>query len=157
MATDRFETLDVGLIFRSVGYRGVPIEGMPFDDRRGVIPNVAGRVVDEAGQTVAGMYTCGWIKRGPSGVIGTNKSCAADTVAALLDDLAARTIDTSAPTGATADDVLAGRNVRVVGWAGWQAIDRAEIAAGEQGGRPREKVVRVPDMLDIVGSSEHES
>ncbi len=156
VANDRFETLDVGLVFRSVGYRGVPIDGVPFDDRRGVIPNTTGRVIGDADQAVAGLYVCGWIKRGPNGVIGTNKSCAADTVAMLIEDLAAGVIDAARQPDGSADELLAARGVRVVDWSGWQAIDRAEIAAGAPAGRPREKVISVPGMLDIVEAGEHE-
>ncbi|MBA2292107.1 MAG: FAD-dependent oxidoreductase [Gemmatimonadales bacterium] len=150
--TNLVETLDVGLIFRSVGYRGVPIDGVPFDDRRGVIPNAAGRVVDDAGEAVPGVYVCGWIKRGPSGVIGTNKSCAADTVALLIDDLTTGVIDVARQLGTAVDGLLLARGARIVDWSGWQALDRAEIEAGASAGRPREKVISVAEMLDIVAA-----
>ncbi|MEO5825227.1 MAG: FAD-dependent oxidoreductase [Gemmatimonadales bacterium] len=154
--TDRFETLDIGLVFRSVGYRGVPLDGVPFDYGRGIIPNAGGRVVDDGDQTVPGLYVCGWIKRGPSGVIGTNKSCAADTVAELLEDVTAGVIDTARRPDTSADGLLAARGVRVVDWAGWQAIDLAEVAAGAPAGRPREKLISVSDMLDAVEWGKHE-
>ena len=89
MPTDEREVIPCGLVLRSVGYRGVPIPGVPFDEARATIPNEAGRVLDDAGAVVPGLYCAGWIKRGPSGVIGTNKKDATETVELLLDDAAA--------------------------------------------------------------------
>ena len=136
VATDETELLECGLVFRSVGYRGQRVAGLPFDDGTGTLPNVDGRVVDPAtAQPVPGVYTAGWIKRGPSGVIGTNKKDAADTVTALLDDWVAGTLRVD-----RADDVaeLLPANP---GLAGWKAIDQHERAAGRDQQRPRIKVV----------------
>ena len=136
VASDDVELVECGLVFRSVGYRGRPVEGLPFDDQLGTLPNVDGRVVDpRTGQPVGGVYTAGWIKRGPSGVIGTNKKDALDTVAGLLDDWVAGTLRAD-----SADDVaelLPGNP----GLAGWKAIDHHERAAGREQRRPRVKVV----------------
>ncbi len=147
------ETIPAGLVFRSVGYRGVPIDGVPFDERRGTIPHADGRVLDATGAAVAGMYVCGWIKRGPSGVIGTNKSCAADTVAALLEDAAAGRIPAAPGARESIDEMLSDRGIAAVGWTDWQAIDRAEIERGAPAGRPREKITSVTEMIDVVRSA----
>jgi ferredoxin/flavodoxin---NADP+ reductase len=136
VASDDVELVDCGLVFRSVGYRGRPVEGLPFDDQLGTLPNIDGRVVDPGtGQPIVGVYTSGWIKRGPSGVIGTNKKDALDTVAGLLDDWVAGALHAD-----TAEDVaeLLPDNP---GLAGWKAIDHHERAAGREQRRPRVKVV----------------
>ena len=148
VASDERETLDCGIVFRSVGYRGVTLPGVPFDDSRGTIRNDRGRVVDERGNTVAGVFAAGWIKRGPSGVIGTNKKDAAETVALLLEDAEAGLL--GGPEGTAAEDVeglLGTRGIACVTYAGWQAIDAAERAAGEPHGRPRTKLCSWDDLL----------
>jgi len=140
--TGETETLDCGIVFRSVGYRGVAIAGVPFDDGSGVIPNEGGRAGDR-------VYAAGWIKRGPSGVIGTNKKDATETVALLLEDLR------DAPRiGRTAEDVdarLLEHDARPVIYAGWTAIDERERAAGEPHGRPRIKLCTWDELLDAAG------
>jgi ferredoxin--NADP+ reductase len=142
--TDETETLECGIVFRSVGYRGVAIPGVPFDEGRGVIPNEGGRVADR-------VYAAGWIKRGPSGVIGTNKKDATETVELLLADLR------DAPRrGRTFDDVealLAERRVRHIVYDGWTAIDERERAAGEPLGRPRVKLCTWEELLEAAGIS----
>ncbi len=145
--------IPAGLVFRSVGYRGVALAGLPFDDRRGIIPNVSGRVVTEPGSdaTLRGVYVAGWIKRGPQGVIGTNKACAADTVAALLDDYAAKRLQRAEGAPEAVDQLLASRGVRVSDWQGWQRLDAEEVARGAAAGRPREKITSVDEMLHLVG------
>ncbi len=141
-ATGEREVLDTGLVFRAVGYQGVPLAGIPFDERAGLIRNVDGRVTDEAGVHLHGEYTAGWIKRGPSGVIGTNKKCANDTVDQLLNDWTTGHLNTPTdPSRAGIDALLAERVADLVDWQGWQAIDAAEVAAGEPQGRPRVKLV----------------
>jgi ferredoxin--NADP+ reductase len=129
------ETYEVGaqLVIRSVGYRGVGLEGVPFDDRRNVIPNVEGRVVDADGTAVPGLYVAGWIKRGPTGIIGTNKKDAAATVASLLEDLG----DSEGQGGDGIVPLLAERGVDVVTFDGWKSIDAAERALGASQGRER--------------------
>ncbi|MFN0153823.1 MAG: FAD-dependent oxidoreductase [Gaiella sp.] len=143
--TGERETIPCGVVFRSVGYLGVPIEGAPFDERRGVMPNDGGRVLDATGVPVPGVYCAGWIKRGPSGVIGTNKKDATETVELLLADAADGTIGGGAAAGI--DDLLASRDVEVVDQAGWERIDAAELAAGEPQGRPRVKITGWRDLL----------
>jgi ferredoxin--NADP+ reductase len=130
--------LPADMVLRSVGYRGVPVPGLPFEEERGVIPNAAGRVLRD-GAIVPGEYVAGWIKRGPSGVIGTNKHDATETVRCLLED---------APTlprrqvrdGDGIVDLLRQRGVRVVPWEGWEAIEALEIAAGRRRGARQVKV-----------------
>ncbi len=137
--------------FRSVGYRGVPIPGVPFDDTRAVIPSVEGRVVD--GEAPAfGLYCVGWIKRGPSGVIGTNKPDAIETVRSLWTDAQAGVLPRAeCPARGDVLALLRERGVRVVDWAAWKRIDAAEIERGRAAGKPREKFVRVEDMLAAAG------
>jgi ferredoxin/flavodoxin---NADP+ reductase len=150
--TGEEETLECGLVLRSIGYRGVPIPGVPFDERRGLIRNDDGRVLDEAGAPLRGEYAVGWIKRGPSGVIGTNKKCANETVAHILQDLDAGLHHE--PTQPTArEEVAAWIRSKVptaITWEGWQRIDAHETTTGEPLGRPRVKLVRLPDMHEIA-------
>jgi ferredoxin--NADP+ reductase len=151
VATDRCETIEAGLVFRSVGYRGAPLPGLPFDERRGVISNTDGRVIDpQTGEPVRGVYVAGWIKRGPTGVIGTNKKCAQDTVDLLLEDLEAGVLDRNVEGGAALDRLVAERQPNAVDYAGWEAIDRHERAAGEPLGRPRVKVTRREELIRIA-------
>ena len=149
--TGEHEVIGCGLVIRSIGYRGRPLPGVPFDERRGVIRNAGGRVCDEDGAPRSGEYAVGWIKRGPSGVIGTNKKCATDTVAALLEDLAGGRL--AQPPAAADEAWLRTRVPGVVTWRGWEAIDEHERALGAPAGRPRVKLVRVPEMLAVVGVS----
>jgi ferredoxin--NADP+ reductase len=147
------EELGCGLVLRSVGYTGIPIEGVPFDDRRGLILNEGGRVLDshDAGHRV-GHYTAGWIKRGPSGVIGTNKKDALETVQHLLADISSGTLlEPADPEPGAVEELLGARGVRYVSFEDWQAIDAAEVGRGEPHGRPRVKFVRVEEMLDALG------
>lgn len=147
------EELKCGLVLRSVGYTGVPIEGVPFDEKRGLILNEGGRVLDshDSGHKV-GHYTAGWIKRGPSGVIGTNKKDALETVQHLLADVEAQTLLTpESPDPTAVESLLAERGVRYVSFEDWQAIDQAEVGRGEPHGRPRVKFVRVEEMLQTLG------
>jgi ferredoxin/flavodoxin---NADP+ reductase len=132
--------VDVGMVLRAVGYRGVPSPGLPFDDDRGVIPSAAGRVLRD-GAAVPGEYTAGWIKRGPTGVIGTNKSDASETVASLLADAAAGGVPQAPerdPAAVLA--LLAHRGVDVVSWDGWRAIEAAEAELGQAQGRDQAKI-----------------
>jgi ferredoxin--NADP+ reductase len=137
--TDEQEVIGCGLVFRSIGYTGRPVDDVPFDPGRGLVRNEGGRVCDEAGVPCRGEYAVGWIKRGPSGVIGTNKKDAADTVAKIVEDAEAGLLNE--PT-LDADGWPA-----AVTWEGWQAIDFHEKAAGEPHGRPRVKLVRLADLL----------
>jgi ferredoxin/flavodoxin---NADP+ reductase len=139
--TEQRETVPCGLVFRSVGYHGVELPGVVFDAARGTIPNERGRVEP-------GVYCAGWIKRGPTGVIGTNKKDAAETVKTLLEDAAAGRLEPRPEaTAAAVDALLAERGVPVVAYAGWTAIDEVECAAGEKSGRPRVKLCSWVELL----------
>jgi len=147
--TDAVETIECGLVLRSVGYRAVPLPDVPFDEQSFVLPNDRGRVLDlETGQPVAGVYAVGWIKRGPTGILGTNKRDAQETVDRLLEDLDAGAVNAPEAPGAEAvDALLAERAPDHVTFDGWQAIDRAEVRAGKADKRPRVKLTRVEDLL----------
>jgi ferredoxin/flavodoxin---NADP+ reductase len=153
--TGERETIECGLVFRSIGYKGVGLDGIPFDERRCVIPNEGGRVTDpESGGQVAGHYAVGWIKRGPSGVIGTNKKDAQETVANLLADLDAGRIPPEAADPGEVESWLAERVPDHVTYSGWEAIDRAEQERGKPLGRPRVKFVRTEEMLEAARSGD---
>lgn len=139
--TDRTETIPAGVVFRAVGYHGARVPGVPFDSRGGVIPNQAGRVTHlSTGEPVEGEYAVGWIKRGPQGVIGTNKTDAQETVTCLLDDLAAGRLDKpGVPPRAVLERLLKERREDMVTFDDWQRIDEIERAKGEAQGRPRVK------------------
>ncbi|MBK6420712.1 MAG: FAD-dependent oxidoreductase [Gemmatimonadetes bacterium] len=147
-ATGERETLETGLVFRSVGYYGTGIPGVAFDGKRGVIPNQQGRVLTADGACAPGEYAVGWIKRGPSGVIGTNKPDAVESADLLLEDAAAGRLNPAAEPGrAGIERLLATRGVRVVGWSDWQRLDQLEQGHGKALGRPRLKFTRVAEML----------
>jgi ferredoxin--NADP+ reductase len=151
-ATDRMDAIPAGLVLRAVGYRGAAVPGYPFDDRAGRIPNVAGRIVDDDGTALTGRYVAGWIKRGPQGVIGTNKADAGDTVSGIIDDLADGRL--LSPTHPTQDDVaalVATRAPDAVSWADWQEIDRRERERGAPDGRPRRKFATLEEMIAALG------
>jgi ferredoxin/flavodoxin---NADP+ reductase len=143
------EVIECGLVLRSIGYRGEPLAGIPFDERRGLVRNLGGRVCDEDATPCRGEYVVGWIKRGPSGVIGTNKKDAADTVARILEDREAGRLGTPSTNG-DVNAWLASQVPHAVTWDGWQAIDRHECEAGEPHGRPRIKLVRRDDMHGVA-------
>ena len=144
--------LPVGLVFRSVGYRGVAIDGLPFDDARGVVPNAEGRVVEHEGSHTAvdGVYVCGWIKRGPTGVIGTNKVCAAQTIDHLLADAVAGRISAAAADPDTLIARLRADGARLTDWDDWSRLDAIEVARGKSAGKPREKLTSITEMLDAL-------
>jgi ferredoxin--NADP+ reductase len=145
------ELIPCGLVLASIGHRGEPLDGVPFDDRRGLIRNVDGRVVEPSGAPRRGEYAVGWVKRGPSGVIGTNKKCANDTVARIVEDRDAGRLDAAPRPGAASTETwLRERVGAVVGWPGWTAIDAHETAAGAPAGRPRIKLVRVAEMEAVA-------
>jgi ferredoxin--NADP+ reductase len=148
-ATGEFEELEVGLVFRSVGYRGVPLPGVPFYDKWGVIPNEQGRVTDpETKQPLAGLYVAGWIKRGPSGVIGTNKPDAVETVTAMIADVTGGLIaEPAQPDAAAIEALLRARQADLVSYDDWRRLDALEVSNGKACGRPRLKFATVQEML----------
>ena len=140
------EELDAGILFRSIGYRGVPLDGVPFHDAWGVIPNEKGRVVENE-VVVPQLYTAGWIKRGPSGIIGTNKACANETIAELLQDL--ENLDSKKKKLGLEKiyEILDNKKVRYINFIEWEVIDKQEIHNGEPKGKPREKFTYTDEML----------
>ncbi len=145
--TDEIQQFEAGMVLTSIGYRGRPIRDLPFDEATAVVPNDGGRVV---GAPAA--YVAGWIKRGPTGFIGTNKSCAAETVRKLVTDYNdGNLVD---PTGGPSllERLIRARQPDVVDAAGWKAIDRAEVARGGAG-RPRDKFTKIPDMLAAAATA----
>jgi ferredoxin/flavodoxin---NADP+ reductase len=149
--TGEHETLECGLVFRSVGYRGVGLPELPFEERRGTIQNDRGRVVDADGNHVAATYCAGWIKRGPTGIIGTNKKDATETVTHLLEDVhEGRLTHREEVTAEAVEVLLAQRDARAVMYPGWTSIDELERAAGEKLGRPRVKLRTWDELLDAA-------
>ncbi len=147
--TGVFETIKVGLVLRSVGYRGIPIPGVPFDEKSGHIPHLEGRVVSAPGQPpLPGQYVVGWAKRGPSGLIGTNRADSVLTVQALLADLKSGALPAAADSSLDATlRLLADKKVRALSFSDWQKLDALEKAAGAKTGKIREKFTSVADML----------
>jgi ferredoxin/flavodoxin---NADP+ reductase len=149
---DRTEALECGMVLRSIGYLGTGLEGVPHDTDRGVIPNRGGRVVDSDGRPIGGQYAVGWIKRGPSGVIGTNKKDAQETVTALLDDVRqGRLASVGRDSGGLAR-LLDQAGADYVHYDGWEAIDALERERGEPLGRPRVKMTSIEEMVEISRS-----
>jgi ferredoxin--NADP+ reductase len=149
VGTGAFETIKVGLVLRSVGYRGIPIPGVPFDEKSGHIPHSDGRVVSEPGKPpLPGQFVVGWAKRGPSGLIGTNRADSVLTVQSLLADLKAGTLPAAADASLEATlKLLADKGVRPLSFADWQKLDAMEKAAGAKAGKIREKFTSIEDML----------
>jgi ferredoxin--NADP+ reductase len=152
-ATGHVEELPVGLVFRSVGYRGLPLPGVPFHDAWGVILNERGRVLDpDTREPRPGEYCAGWIKRGPTGVIGTNKPDAAETVAAMIEDLeAGRVLTPAEPEPEAVEALVRQRQPHWFSYADWRRLDALEVARGRPLGRPRVKFIRVEEMLAALG------
>lgn len=149
--TGEREVIPCGIVLRSVGYRGTAIPGVPFDERRATIRNDHGRVLDEDGAPIPGVYCTGWIKRGPSGVIGTNKKDATETVELLLADAAAGLLAQRGEEDIA--DLLHARGVQPVSYSGWEAIDAVERRRGEEQGRPRVKLCRWDELLAAAESA----
>ena len=150
---DESRVISAGLVLTSIGYRGKPIRGLPFDEVAAVVPNDGGRVVDPgSARPVRGSYVAGWIKRGPTGFIGTNKSCAAETVHNLVADYNDGVLTDPVHKAAALDRFVRARRPEVVDAAGWKAIDAAEIARG-CGQRPRNKFTDVAGMLAAAATA----
>lgn len=150
--TGVYETFEAGMVLRSVGYRTIPLKGVPFDDATSTIMNVAGRVVHSSdGEPVDGEYVVGWAKRGPSGVIGTNKPDAVSTVVAMQEDLATLPgIPDENRDLSKIEALLKARGIEYVTYDDWRILDKYEVALGAKQGRPRVKVTSVPEMLEII-------
>ena len=150
VGTGERHTIEAGLVFRSVGYRGKPIAGVPFDDWKGHIRNEGGRIVDESDAVVPRMYTAGWAKRGPSGLIGTNRACAVGTVEHMLADLGqldpAHGLDSEAVSAA-----LQAAVPHRTTWQNWQKLDAIELERGQAESRVRTKFSTIQSMVDALG------
>ncbi len=146
-------TLDAGLVLTSIGYRGAPIPGLPFDDATTVVPNSDGRVIGADGRPVPGAYVAGWIKRGPTGFIGTNKSCAMETVAAIVDDFNAGLLAEPPARLSALGRFVRERAPNAIDAAGWRAIDGEEVARGAATGRPRVKFTSVDEMVVVADAA----
>lgn len=156
-ATGAPRHLHAGLVLTSIGYRGKLIRDLPFDEAAAVVPNDGGRVVDPGtGLPVTGAYVAGWIKRGPTGFIGTNKSCSFQTVQALVADFNAGKLTDPAAGPTALAELVAARQPDLVDSAGWRAIDAAEVARGTVDGRPRRKFTDVADMLAAADAAPQE-
>jgi ferredoxin--NADP+ reductase len=152
--TEEIRRLEAGLVLTSIGYRGKPIRDLPFDEAAAVVPNEGGRVVDPgSGEPVPGAYVAGWIKRGPTGFIGTNKSCSLQTVQALVADFNTGNLTDPVAKPETLDTLVHARQPDAVDSAGWRAIDAAEIARGGDDGRPRNKFTDVAEMLAAAATA----
>ena len=148
---DHTETLPTQLVIRSIGFKGSPLPDIPFDDSNGTVPNQAGRVTESASQQpLPGVYTAGWIKRGPTGVIGTNRLCAQETVANLLDDFLADRLVTPRAGTDQLTRLVRSRQPDTVDSRGWSAIDTAERSAGAATQRPRRKFINRDELLDTA-------
>jgi len=145
------ETIECGLVLRSVGYQAVPLPDVPFDERHFVLPNRHGRVLAVDGEPVPGVYAVGWIKRGPTGILGTNKRDAEQTVACLVEDLKAGALPHPA-SAEPIDSLLEGRKPDLVTVEGWRAIDGQELERGRREGRPRVKLASREDLLVAAGA-----
>ncbi|KAI8826195.1 uncharacterized protein EV422DRAFT_515705 [Fimicolochytrium jonesii] len=159
VGTGEMEVLKAGLLVRSIGYRSAPLPGLPFDERRGRVPNVRGRVVDEDNTTPSPpLYVAGWVKRGPTGVIAATMYDAVETADTIIDDVRSGNIPSLTPATsktsggfASVKPLLDARGIQTVSFEGWKRIDDVEVRRGEEVGKPREKVVRVEDMLRVAG------
>jgi ferredoxin--NADP+ reductase len=149
--TGQTERIQTGLVLRAVGYVGKPLPGVPFDDRRSTLLNRDGRVLDpDTHEPIPGLYAAGWVKRGPSGVIGTNKKCAQETTEHLLEDFAAGLLPTPSESPEQLLAELREKGIEIVDYSGWEAIDAHERALGEPHGRPRVKLVSREDQLKRI-------
>ncbi|XP_052182326.1 NADPH:adrenodoxin oxidoreductase, mitochondrial isoform X2 [Diospyros lotus] len=157
LGTGQFEDLECRLVLKSIGYKSVPVEGLPFDASRGVVPNVGGRVlVDSFGdhKLLEGVYVCGWLKRGPTGIIATNLYCAEETIASISEDLEkgllapVRSLPKPGREGLL--QLLDDRNVKVIPFRGWEKIDAEERRLGSLKNKPRDKLSTWEELLKVA-------
>ena len=146
------ETIEIntGILFRSIGYHGIPMPGVPFHESWGTIPNEKGRVTENDGAVVEQLYTGVWIKLGPRGIIGTNRACSVETVTNLLNDIEKLNNETKKHGAKEIYSKLDSKNVRHINFAEWSQIDTKEIEHGEPKGKPREKYTSIEEMLSVI-------
>ena len=145
-----YETIETGLVIRSVGFHGTAIPGVPFDTDTGTVPNVGGRVLANDAGPMAGVYTSGWIKRGPSGVIGTNRLCAKETVSAIFEDFINGRLAEPAAASLPMTKLIHQQRPEAIDRRAWERIDTAEIQAGKRESRPRRKLVTTAQLLSAA-------
>ena len=143
------QTIACDFVLRSVGYRAVPLPDVPFDERAFVLPNRAGRALTQDGEPLPGVYAVGWIKRGPTGILGTNKRDAEETIARLVEDLP-ELPEPEQPSREAIDALLAERKPDLVTTDGWRAIDAAELERGKAAERPRVKLAGRDELLAVA-------
>lgn len=148
VGTGEFETQECGVILTSIGYKSLAIDGIPFDSRKGLVPNRYGKVLDGE-EELPGMYTSGWLKRGPTGVIVSTMADAYETADTIVDDLK-NGRDMLQPSESNLDSLLKEHNIRPVSYSDWKKIEAQEFALGEKLGKPREKFSNIPDMLAVL-------
>ncbi|KAF7813855.1 NADPH:adrenodoxin oxidoreductase, mitochondrial isoform X1 [Senna tora] len=155
VGSGEYEDIKCGLAFKSIGYKSIPVDGLPFDHQRGVVPNSRGRVLSDASgdpaQLEEGLYVCGWLKRGPSGIIATNMYCAEETVLSISEDLNKGVLASSStspkPGREGLQQILSDRNVRIVSFSDWEKIDAEEERRGSEKDKPREKLTTWEELL----------
>lgn len=157
VGTGEFESQECGMVFTSIGYKSIPIEGVPFNDRQGRVPNHYGKIMD-GNNELAGMYTAGWLKRGPTGVIVSTMTDAYETADTIVDDLKngkemLANVDSPKSGAEGLEQLMKERHIEPVSYNDWKKIEAAEFAVGEKLGKPREKFSRIQDMLDVLGRS----
>jgi len=151
-ATNKYEELDIGLVFRSIGYAGVPLPDLPFSERHGIIPNINGRITnDGSDEHITGLYATGWIKRGPTGVIGTNKADSGETVKSMVEDIENRKfIKTDQHTDNEINEFIRSRNPNFVTYKDWLKLDELEKQRGKKHGRPRVKYTKISEIMKVL-------
>lgn len=149
-STDETSEISTGLVIRSIGYRGQGVDGLPFDEATGTVPNRAGRVVDTKGEHLPGQYVAGWLKRGASGGIGTNRFCGQETASVIVEDIIGGALPTPSVSRDDVVALLASRGVTPIDAVGWSAIDKAERAAGRAVGSPRRKIVTIAELREAA-------
>ena len=150
--TGKEDTVDCSLFLRSIGYKGTSIQGVPFDSKKGVIPNTKGQVIDKNNQEVPGLFASGWIKRGATGVLGTNKSCSQETVETLIRNLDKLPEAKNRETNKLQKKLIE-RGCHVVTFSDWKQLDSEEVVRGEKKGKPREKFTSIKEMIKYIGST----
>lgn len=156
IGTGEFEDVNCGLVLKSIGYKSIPVDGLPFDHEKGVVPNVGGRVFHSEGDqaVLIGLYVCGWLKRGPTGIIATNLYCAEETVASITEDLQSGELATASTLAKPGREgllqLLDGRSVKVVPFSAWEKIDSEEKRRGSLKNKPREKVSSWEELLNFA-------
>ncbi|KAL9261143.1 NADPH:adrenodoxin oxidoreductase, mitochondrial-like protein [Drosera capensis] len=156
IGTGEFEDINCGLVLKSIGYKSIPVDGLPFDPQKGVVPNIGGRVLHSEGDqaVLSGLYVCGWLKRGPTGIIATNLYCAEETVASITEDLQSGELATASTSPKPGREgllqLLDGRSVKVVPFSAWEKIDSEEKRRGSLKNKPREKLSSWEELLNFA-------